>query len=92
MCKFIGQLHKVKMDTNKQLELYHCDSLVEYHTFAYLLRKAWFRLERWNIKSNHPITLFTHFKTNTKFIDMYRVLRCCVLMKKSKHSESHEMG
>ena len=47
---------------------------------------------RWNIESTHPMILFTHFKTNTKSIDIYRVLRCCVLMKKSKHSESHEMG
>ena len=34
-----------------------------------------FEPERWNIQSAHPITLFTHFKTNTK----YRVLRCYVL-------------
>ena len=51
-----------------------------------------FEPERWNIQSAHPITLFTHFKTNTKSINMYRLLRCCVLIKKSKHSESHEMG
>ena len=38
------------------------------------------------------ITFFTHFKTNTKSISIYRVLRCCVLLKKSKHCESHEMG
>ena len=29
----------------------------------------------------HPITIFTHFKTNTKSIGIYRVLRCCVLLK-----------
>ena len=46
--------------------------------------------ERWSIKSAHPTkTRFTHFKTNS---NIYRVLRCCVLMKKSKHSETHEMG
>ena len=48
--------------------------------------------DRWNIQRAHPITPFTHFKTNTKSIDIYRVVRCCVLMKKSKHSENHEMG
>ena len=37
--------------------------------------------ERWNIMSAHHITLFTHFKTTTKSIDIFRVLRCCVLMK-----------
>ena len=36
--------------------------------------------------------LFSNFKTNTKSIDIDRVFRCCVLMKKSKHRESHEMG
>ena len=41
---------------------------------------------------DHPTTLFTHFKTNTKSIDIHRVLRFCVLMKKSKRSERHEMG
>ena len=29
----------------------------------------------------HPITLFTHFKTNTKSIGIYRGLRCCMLLK-----------
>ena len=29
----------------------------------------------------HPITLFTHFKTNTKSIAIYRLARCCVLLK-----------
>ena len=48
--------------------------------------------ERWNIQSANPITLFTHFKTNTKSIDIHRVLRCSVLMKKSKHCGSNEMG
>ena len=38
------------------------------------------------------LTLFTHFKTNTKYIDVYTVLRCSELVKKSKHSESLEMG
>ena len=37
--------------------------------------------ERWNIQSDHPITLLTHFKTNTKSISIYKVLRCCVLLK-----------
>ena len=46
------------------------------------------KAESWNILSAHSITLFTHFKTSTKSIDIYKVLRCCVLMKKSKHSES----
>ena len=44
------------------------------------------------ILSAHPKTLFTHFKTKTKSIDTYRVLRCCVLMKISKHSDTHGMG
>ena len=51
-----------------------------------------FHPERWNIQSAHPITLFAHFKTNTKSIDIYRVLRCCVLKVISKHTESHEKG
>ena len=29
---------------------------------------------------------FSHFKTKTKSSDIYRVLRCCLLAKKSKHS------
>ena len=29
----------------------------------------------------HPLTLFSHLKTNTKSIDIYRVLRCCELQK-----------
>ena len=36
-------------------------------------------IERWNIQSTDPITLFTDFKRNTKSISIYRVLRCCVL-------------
>ena len=47
--------------------------------------------ERWNIKRAHLRTLFTHFKTNPKTISIYRVLGCCVLYKKSKHSKSNEM-
>ena len=47
--------------------------------------------ERCNIQSAHPLTLFAHFKTNTKSMDLYRALRC-VQMKKSKHGESHVMG
>ena len=36
------------------------------------------------------LTLFTHFKTNTKSIAIHRVLRC--VFKKSKYIKSHEMG
>ena len=49
-------------------------------------------VQRDGIYSVNPITLFTHFKTNTKSIDIHRVLRCSVLLKKSKHCESNEMG
>ena len=34
---------------------------------ALVMQKA----ERQNIQSSHPITLFTHFKTNTKSINIY---------------------
>ena len=47
--------------------------------------------ERWNIYSAHPITLFTHFKTNTKSTSIYRLLTTCLLLN-LRYSESHEMG
>ena len=34
--------------------------------------------ERCNFQSLHLITIFTHFKTNTKYIVIYTVLRCCM--------------
>ena len=36
-------------------------------------------------------TLFTHFKTNTKTIGIYRLLECCVLLK-NQNLVSNEMG
>ena len=39
-----------------------------------------FYQERWNRKGVHPLTLFTHFKPNTKSIVIHTVLRCCVLL------------
>ena len=50
----------------KLITLFHLDNQV----------KATLMPERWNIKSTHLITLFTRFKTNTKSIGTYRVVRC----------------
>ena len=36
------------------------------------------------IKSS-SITLFTHFKTNTKSVDIYRMLRCCCELMKNQN-------
>ena len=52
----------------------------------------YFGPERWSIESTHPITLFTHFKTNTKSIAIYRVLRCCELLKNQNIVTVHEIG
>ena len=50
------------------------------------------KAERWNLQRANPITPFTHFKTNTKSFNIYRVLSCCVLLKKLKQSENHDVG
>ena len=39
----------------------------------------------------HLRTVFTHFQTNTKSIGIYRVLRCCLLLK-NQNLVSHENG
>ena len=74
------------------------------HTAAYLQQKRGSKIKGRNFGSKgggsrviefierSPYNTCTHFKRNTKSIDIYSVLRCCVLMKKSNYSESHEMG
>ena len=57
---------------------------ISYHSFDRSKRAKLFSLksqpERWHKQSAHPIH-FSQFKTNTKSIDIYSVLRCCVLLK-----------
>ena len=61
--------------------------------FSMLHSQHWYRkfdlFYLWGICD--PIALFTHFKTNTKSIGIYRVLRCCVLLK-HPNIVSHENG